>query len=179
MKLIPLTQGQIAIVDNEDYEYLMQWKWFAIRHGRTHYAARHETTSSKSRLIRMHQALLPAPLGLEVDHVNHNGLDNRRRNLRLGTHAENMLNGQKRRGTHSRFRGVTRRVDIAANPWGAYIYKRVDGRSRRIHLGHFRSEVEAALVYDRAAREDGNELRQLNFPSEAPASQLPTSCEAK
>lgn len=98
MKTIPLTQGQVALVDDEDYEYLMQWKWCAAWNGNTYYAFRggKKEHGKKRQMIKMHRDLLDTPRGLEVDHLNGNGLDNRRCNIRNCTHKENMQNQHNR-----------------------------------------------------------------------------------
>jgi hypothetical protein len=81
-KLIPLTQGKFAIVDNADFDWLNQWKWYAVKSYNTWYARRFSS-------IPMHRQIMSAPSGTEIDHRNHNGLDNRRQNLRFSTSAEN------------------------------------------------------------------------------------------
>ena len=95
MKEIKLSQGKVAIVDDEDYDYLMQWKWNAQIGGRTFYAVRrqkvHEITE-KVKTILMHRIILNTPSSLFVDHINHNGLDNRKQNIRNVTPSENSLN---------------------------------------------------------------------------------------
>ena len=89
MKTIPLTQGKVAIVDDEDYTWLMQWKW----HSSYGYAMRRERTwSGKQKGIFMHRVVNKTPLGLETDHINRNKLDNRKENLQSVTHQENTCN---------------------------------------------------------------------------------------
>src|ERR1043165_2122866 len=84
---IPLTQGYVALVDDCDYEWLSQWKWCAhvAKGGRTAYAFR-------AKGIAMHRVIMNAPEGMDVDHRDHNGLNNTRANLRICTHAENQRN---------------------------------------------------------------------------------------
>ena len=88
IKLIPLTQGKFAIVDAEDYDRLSQYKWQAEKHKTTFYAKR----KSKYKSIKMHREILKPSNGMICDHKNHNGLDNRRCNIRLCTHAQNQHN---------------------------------------------------------------------------------------
>ena len=89
MKTIPLTKNKVAIVDDEDYVFLNQWKW----HYHREYAARAITVSNgKQTRIYMHDILMPHPSDLEVDHINRNGIDNRKSNLRIVTHKQNADN---------------------------------------------------------------------------------------
>lgn len=94
MKTIQLTQGQYALVDDEDFDYLNQWKWMASWNPNTFsfYATRHATTSSKSNNIRMHRLIMNTPEGLVCDHIDHNTLNNQKHNLRNCTTSENARN---------------------------------------------------------------------------------------
>lgn len=87
-----LSQGQVALVDDADFEYLNQWKWSCVKDGNTQYAIRHIRKDGKRTTISMHRQLLKTPKGYETDHINRNGLDNRRINLRLATTAQNQWN---------------------------------------------------------------------------------------
>lgn len=89
MKEIPLTQGKVVIVDDEDYDYLTQWKWGIDRYG---YARRITTINGKQAQITMHRIINKTPKGMDTDHINHNRLDNRKVNLRTVTHKENQQN---------------------------------------------------------------------------------------
>lgn len=144
MKQIMLTRGLAALVDDEDYEWLSQWKWCAAKNSRSgaFYAARNE----KPALILMHRQIMSAPRGLVVDHINHNTLDNQRANLRLVTYSQNLANRHKGQSCSSRFLGVS--WDKNAQKWRSTII--VEGQ--RMHLGMFSDETEAALAYDAAAR---------------------------
>jgi hypothetical protein len=106
---IPLTQGYITIVDDEDYEELARYKWHV--HVRTHgpMARRlgKRDADGKQRSIYMHRQIMQAPLGMDVDHINHDTLDNRRSlNLRVCTRRQNLGNMRKRPGLSSQFKGV-------------------------------------------------------------------------
>src|SRR5579859_2501899 len=108
MREIPLTQGKVALVDDADFDWLNQWKWCAMKVGKTHYAVRNEPRQpgKKRKLILMHREIA-AQAGLsDVDHENHAGLDNQRHNLRPCTRAQNMANMSGARG-RSGFRGIS------------------------------------------------------------------------
>lgn len=160
MKRIQLTQGQFAIVDDDDYERLASFKWYAAwaHHTRSFYAVRHSTSvNGGSRTILMHREVVSAPDGSLVDHINHCTLDNRHSNLRICSCAENTRNRRKRRdGVSSSFKGVTRRTD--SNKWQARIC--IGGKNQS--LGSFTSELEAALAYNAAARELHGEFALTN-----------------
>jgi hypothetical protein len=158
MKTIALSQGQVALVDDEDYEELAKHKWCAqwARTARTFYGYRKTRTESGTWVgVTMHRAILGASAGQQVDHRNHNGLDNRRENLRLCTRAENNRNARKRRDSASRYKGVAL---LPSGRWRASM--RLDGRMK--HLGVFATETEAALAYNRAASAASGEFALLN-----------------
>jgi hypothetical protein len=154
IRRIPLGHGQYAIVDAADYEWLNQWKWRV--HGG--YAMRYE----KHKKIFMHRQIMQAPKGMLVDHMDGNPRNNYRSNLRICTPGENARNGTKQTGTSSRFKGVCLRRRIGK--WCAMI--RFEGR--RIYLGCFDDEVEAARAYDRAAVERFGVFARPNFPEDWP-----------
>ena len=150
---IPLTRGLFAIVDAADYPELSKYKWYAQRGGGTFYAAR----SSNGRVISMHRQIMQPPEGMVVDHINGNGVNNRRRNLRVCTQLQNSQNNQRASGK-SRFRGVFPRGD----KWEAHIQH----NGEQFYLGLFDAEVEAARARDRKAFELAGEFAFLNFPDE-------------
>ena len=156
---IPLTRGLYAIVDVEDYERVIQYKWFVrvTKRSKTYYAIRSVTISGKKKVVSMHQFIVNPPCGFVVDHKNGNGLDNRRANLRLATASENARNKAKRGNTKlSRYKGVKRN---GSGRWHAVInYNR-----KRYYLGTYNTEKEAARAYDRAAKKFHKEFARLNF----------------
>jgi DNA polymerase-1 len=158
---IRLTRGKYALVDPDDYRHLSKHKWHAYPNGKTFYAARRATINGiKNRYIPMHRAVLKVPANMFVDHINRNGLDNRKANLRPATHAQNSCNRAKRsNGTcASKYKGVTARSERKS--YQAQI--RVNGNP--IFLGSFRDEVQAAKAYDRAAKKYHCQYAVLNFP---------------
>src|ERR1700757_2583296 len=92
MKTLPLTQGRVALVDDEDYDWLNQWKWSYSNHGYARRGERLFSGSYKTVHILMHRAIMHAPDGVEVDHINHDSLDNQKVNLRLASHKQNSHN---------------------------------------------------------------------------------------
>jgi len=163
VRIIPLTQGQVTLVDASDYNWLNRWKWYAhySPHGRTFYALRNipEKGKGKQRTLRMARAILGAKPSEIVDHVNHNTLDNRRANLRIVTASQNQQN-QRLLSAHntSGFRGVS--WHQVTRKWGASIKI----NRKQMHLGLFTSPQEGAAAYDRAAREWHQGFTPLNFP---------------
>lgn len=113
---------------------------------------------------RMHRAIIDAPNGMVVDHINGDSLDNRRSNLRLATSQENNRNAKKAAGKmrvmSSQYKGLSRVKDgLRSKKWRAMLA--ID--RKRIHLGHFNTEEEAARAYDAAAKEHFGEFARLNF----------------
>lgn len=162
MKEIPLTQGKVALVDDEDYELINQWKWYAHESGNTHYAKRNIWigTSREHRRwqsVAMHRLILNAESAMCVDHIDGNGLNNTRANLRLATHQENLCNQRLYKNSPSGYKGVRFRKD--ANKWQA----RIRAEKKELHLGYFDTIEEAARAYDAAARKHFGEFANLNF----------------
>lgn len=142
---IPLTQGQEAVIDPE-FWFFDKWLWVASWHqdSKCFYVKR-SVNWPHHHMLYLHRELLSARKGQEVDHVNHNGLDNRLENLRIVTRAQNMMNRRSIHGV-SQFKGVS--WHEKAKKWRANIRL-----GRQQHLGFFSSEIEAALAYNKAARE--------------------------
>ena len=150
---IPLGNGRFAIIDDGDYEEISQHKWRASHHGATTYA----TCVKRGRVVYMHRMIMRARKGSLVDHIDGNGLNNRRCNLRVCNHQQNRANVGPRGGV-SRFVGVGRRKD----KWVAGI----EVRGKRYHIGTFDDEVEAAKARDRKAYELHGQYAYLNFPED-------------
>ena len=152
---IELTQGQFAIVDAEDYEKLNKYKWFAKRCERRFYAER----SYKNKNLKMHHEIMGTVEGKYIDHINHNGLDNRKVNLRFVTPEQNSWNKRKQSGSYSsKYKGV--HWVKSEKTWRA----RITCKKKVIYLGRFSDEIEAAKAYDRKAKELFGEYTCLNFP---------------
>ena len=155
---IPLTKGFVALVDDADYDALHVLPWrVGVTRGRAYALWRKYVgiREGKSRYteITMHRHLTDAPAGFEIDHINGNALDNRRSNLRVCTRAENARNVRCR---GPGFKGVERKL----NRFRA----RIAAGGRRITLGYYVTEVDAARAYDAAARQHHGQFARLNFP---------------
>jgi hypothetical protein len=158
---LPLTRGAVALIDDADLPLVQGWKWQMMNTG---YAARSTKIDGRRLCLLMHRVIAAPPVGVEVDHINGNRLDNRRENLRLCSRTQNARNkARKSTGAASRFKGVWR--NRSCLKWQAGI--EVDGR--RIHLGLYWREIDAALAYDRAALEHFGEFARTNFLKHPPA----------
>lgn len=161
MKEITLTSKRVAIVDDVDYDFLSQWKWHLKKDGKCEYAARVNylgggRKNPKRKTIRMHRLIMQTPDGMETDHINGDGLDNRRSNLRVCTKSENQHNQKPRVGTFSKYKGVD--FHKQSNKWRA----RIMLNSKHIQIGMFESELEAARAYNLSASIHHGEFAKLN-----------------
>ena len=152
-RIIPLTRGQFTIVDAADYHQLTKFTWFTESAHNTFYAARKQNGKS----IKMHRQITNAPDHLVVDHIDHNGLNNQKANLRLCTFAQNAKNINSTNPTTSRYKGVHWNKNI--NKWAAQIT--CDKKSH--HLGYFKNQLTAAKAYDKAARKLHGRFASPNF----------------
>ena len=159
-KRIALTRGKYALVDVEDYEKVNQYKWYVriSNKSQTYYAARTVNVSKRmSKPIAMHRVIINAPANMLVDHINGNGWDNRKANLRLANIFENARNKPKRKNTKlSKYKGVKRN---GSGRWHAVI----NCDRKRIYLGTFETEEQAAKAYDLGAKKYHGEFANFNF----------------
>jgi len=160
---IRLTQDKFAIVDPDDYPRLSIYRWHANKTRDTCYAQRKvwDAKQKKELTIKMHRQILNVPDSLLIDHINRNGLDNRKANLRPATYSQNVCNRPKSRyaPSRSKYKGLT--WHKRKSKWHVRI--RVEGRT--ISLGYFRDQIQAARAYDAAAREHHKDFAVLNFPN--------------
>lgn len=154
MKEITLTKGFVALVDDDDYYELSKHSWcyaegYAIRSVKKESGA-HTT-------CKMHILIIGKREGFQVDHINGNGLDNRKSNLRYATQKENSYNSKSNKGGTSKYKGVRRQRDC--KNWRA----RIQSDGKPIDLGYFSDEKEAAIAYNNAATELHGEYARLNI----------------
>jgi len=159
-KEVPLSQGQVALVDDDDYKWLNKHKWHALWAPsiRGFYARRAQWDKKRKQyhFISMARVIMRARLGQQVDHISGGTLDNRKANLRLCTAAENSYNQKPVLGGSSRYKGVT--WNIQHRKW----HVRIGYEGRRVHLGYFVDEDDAASAYNRAAVKYFGEFARLN-----------------
>ena len=158
MKEIKLSQGKFTIVDDQDFEYLSQWKWYTFKGLNTFYAARNIPFNGKQKQLPMHRVIMELNDSQRyIDHIDHNGLNNTRGNLRICSTSQNAMNRRSARGCSSQYKGVS--FNKRAGKFVAYIT--VNGKI--LYLGYYIDEAEAAGAYDQAAKEHYKEFANLNF----------------
>ena len=157
---IPLTQGKVALIDEEDLPKIQGRSWWAAQTAVKMYAATSVWVDGQSVTVYMHQLITGFPPGTLVDHRNGDGLDCRRENMRPATWSQNAMNRAKtKRKCTSRFKGVHFRKERSKSPWQATI--RFDGKQRPI--GCFETEEDAARAYNAAAIKHFGEFARINI----------------
>jgi hypothetical protein len=152
MKYIPLTKGLVTTVDDDDYEYLNQFKWF-LSNG---YAYRRNGYG----YMAMHREILRVPKGLETDHIDLNRLNNQRANLRVCTRRQNMAN-KLQRGSKTGFKGV---VPPRPENWDYKYHAVIRSRNKQQCIAGFKNEDEPALAFDLWTYDLYGEFARTNFP---------------
>lgn len=155
VKQIKLTKGKIAVVDDVDFERFNKYKWRVSQNGKCYYAVRYAMIDDKEKGVRMHREIMNPPKDMQVDHINGDGLDNRRCNLRLASRSQNLSN-MRMRNHSSEYKGV--HWYERDKMWQVQIMK----ERKRFYLGRFVDEKEAGLVYNRKAKELFGEYAKLN-----------------
>lgn len=140
MKVIELNKGRVMIVDDDTFEWCAQYRWHVNGHG---YAFRHDKKDGRRITILLHREVMGNPKGKQIDHKNENKLDNRRQNLRVATHGQNIQNRGALSNNKIGIRGVSRHN----SKFRAIIFE--NGKNR--HIGCFDTEEEAARAYATAA----------------------------
>lgn len=156
MKFIELTQGRRAIVDDEDFEFLDQFKWCV---NNQNFVVRGKVIFGKKVTITMHRFLLNPVSKMQVDHINGDRLDNRRTNLRICTQSQNCSNRKSSTPNRSGYRGVV--LHKSTGKWRACIKV----LQRKISLGLYQDKESAARAYDAAAIKYFGNFSRLNFQS--------------
>jgi len=172
MKEIKLNHGYVALVDDEDFDFLNQFKW-RVRLGRKNeslYAIRWgDKDNGKKPLLRMHRVVMNLfDKNLQIDHIDHNGLNNQKGNLRVCTNAENQRNRKPNKNGTSKYKGVCFYVSKVKGKNGKiYEWSRwlsdITINRKSIRIGYFNTEESAAKAYDKAAKKHFGEFANLNF----------------
>lgn len=157
MKLIKLTQNRWAMVDDEDYQKVNQFKWSASKTKIGDFVA--VTSSHGERGLLMHRFIMQAPKGMDVDHIYHNKLDNRKSKLRICTRSQNMQNSRRHRDSKSIYKGVHWSKERKC--WQVEICH--NGKNR--FVCRCDNEQDAARAYDTKARELFGAFAYANFPN--------------
>ncbi len=150
---IELTRGYRAVVDVADYGVLAGYKWRVQEKPGGCYAI----ATVAGRTVRMHRVIMDCPADMCCDHINHDGLDNRRANLRVCSHAQNAQNQRPRAGGSSVYKGVS--LDCETRKWHAQIMH----KGQNIHIGYYDYAADAAIAYDDVAIDLFGEFACLNF----------------
>lgn len=145
-RAVPLTDGKYALVDEEDYERVMEYTWGYTKSGYGH----------NSTLGRLHRFIMNCPKGMVVDHINHDTLDNRKSNLRVCTQQQNLMNMKCKGGT-SNYKGVS-----WSNRYKKWLCQIKYNYGNKV-IGKYTSEIEAARAYDEAAKKIQGRFAYLNF----------------
>ena len=156
-----MAQPRYAKVDPADYKRLRGYEWLARKGKNSFYARRHVPVGKgkKESLIYLHQEVIQVPEGMVIDHINHDGMDNRSANVRVATYSQNLYHRKKRSGAkYSKYKGVCWKKE--SRKWVA----RIGFQKKEVHLGYFTSEIDAARAYDDAAKNYHGEFACLNFP---------------
>jgi hypothetical protein len=146
-KTIPLSQGMVVVVDDCDFSLVKNRKWCAVLQNGNYYAQTWQRTNGRYTTKMMHRLILGATRGSVIDHINGNGLDNRRSNLRFCSFSENQWNRKPNKNSKTGVKGVH---------WSAKEKKyvaQIREHGKRIMLGSFRSIEEAALAYREKAKQ--------------------------
>jgi hypothetical protein len=148
-----VNSDKIVLVDDEDYDSANMHPWRESQYG---YAVYCKAVNKRSHTFLMHREIMNAPKGLSVDHVNGEKLDNRKSNLRIVTHSQNMFNTKRYSTNKSGYKGVS--WHTLRNKWRA----RLHYKGTEVHIGLFESKEEAALAYNKKAEEMYGEYARLN-----------------
>lgn len=155
MKEIKLTLGKVALVDDEDYEYLSQWKWYAHKQTRSGFRAVRINKATR-KIVIMARVIMGIGDGpLIVDHIDRDGLNNQRNNLRVCTKHQNNFNKSVARNSTSKYLGVS------LDQWGKW-RATITLNYKQYSLGRYENEIDAAKAYNEKAKELFGEFANLN-----------------
>jgi len=162
MKRIELTRGKYALIDNEQYDLISLFRWCYVPACRG-YAVVKLYICGKQYQIYMHRLVMNAIEGVSVDHIDGNGLNNQKSNLRICTHQENIMNQKKQENRASIYKGVS--FHGQNKNWYAYI--KINQKKK--HIGCYDTEEEAAEAYNKEAVKLFGRFANLNVIDEPPA----------
>jgi len=152
----PKYPNKFTIVDDEDFEKLNQFKWCYSSQG---YATRNISKHREHIAhLKIHRVIMGAKKGEIVDHINRNPLDNRKQNLRICTYAENLRNSQKQHNNTSGYIGVHKKFKNREKCW----YAQIGYNTKKIYIGVFKTKEEAAIAYNKKAKELFGDFAVLN-----------------
>ncbi len=158
MKEIKLSQGKVALVDDEDFERVNEKAWHASKSRGLFYARSSTYVDKKCRCIHLHRYILNCEnIEIEIDHIDGNGLNCQKKNLRECTHSQNMMNKKPYKNGTSLYKGV--HFQKSNNKYVATI--RINGKQK--HLGYYTKEIDAAIEYDKNAIKYYGEFARLNI----------------
>lgn len=155
MKEIPLTQGKVALIDDDMFDRVSYFKWSADKSGKNYYARTNIGVDGKEKSFKIHQLLLGFPKNCDIDHINGDGLLNTKDNLRLCSHSENCRNSSLKINNVSGFRGVHWHKNN--KKWVAQINK----NGKRVNLGYFINIEDAVIVFNKASKEIYKEFSRV------------------
>ncbi|MFA5783698.1 MAG: HNH endonuclease [Phycisphaerae bacterium] len=155
---IPLTKGKFALVSPSDFPAISQYNWYARKSNWTCYATFCRKINGRTKSFDMHRIIMNPPPGLVIDHIDGNGLNNCRSNLRIATPAQNSRNTCAKKNGQSKYKGVS--PEKRRYCWRATLT--INGK--QMHIGQFASEIQAAKAYDKAAKKYHGNFARLNFP---------------
>lgn len=157
MKIITLTKGMIAKVDDEDYEWLSKFSWYAHKERNKYYAVRKSKRSGgKQKMIYMHREILRSSVSMKCDHIDGDGLNNQKENLRVCTNQQNLMNRGPQQNNTTGYKGVSKT--------GARYYASINTNGSNIYLGSYEKPEDAAKAYDKKAKELFGDFAYQNFP---------------
>jgi hypothetical protein len=162
MKLLPLTKDKFALVDDDDYYWLSQWNWFAVEIKNTWYARRSKKKgvlrSNEKYEIYLHRIVMRCSnIDFVIDHLDKNGLNNQKENLRICTKSENNKHTSSHKNSSSQYLGVS--YDKNRNKWSANLMN----NGKKILFKRYNTEIEAAKAYDITAKTQFGVYANLNF----------------
>lgn len=158
---IQLTQGHVALIDNEDFNLVNKYKWYYAKNGyasaKVYFGRKNGKNIQKG--IYMHKVIMKPKKGMDIDHINQNKLDNRKSNLRVCNRSQNLINRPKQINNTSGFKGVT------FFKWGNRIKRwkaQIQINNKHKSLGYYLTKEEANIAYNIGAKEYFGEFARLN-----------------